>query len=36
VVAPPLGVVALIALVVLILRGRGRADQKYAGLRILR
>ncbi len=36
VVAPPVGVVALIGLVVLILRGRGRDDQKYAGLRILR
>ncbi len=36
VVAPPLGVVALIGLLVLILRGRGRDDQKYAGLRILR
>jgi hypothetical protein len=36
VVAPPLGVIALIVLVVLILRGRGRDDQKYAGLRILR
>jgi CDP-diglyceride synthetase len=36
VVAPPVGVLALIALIVLIVRGRGREDQKYAGLRILR
>lgn len=36
VVAPPLGVVALLALLFLIFRGRGRDDQKYAGLRILR
>jgi hypothetical protein len=33
---PPLGVVAVIALLVLIWRGRGRDQQKYAGLRILR
>ncbi len=36
VVAPPVGVIALIALIGLIFRGRGRDDQKYAGLRILR
>jgi hypothetical protein len=36
VVAPPVGVLALIVLIVLIFRGRGREDQKYAGLRILR
>jgi hypothetical protein len=36
VVAPPVGVVALIGLVALIFRGRGRDDEKYAGLRILR
>jgi hypothetical protein len=36
VVAPPAGVIALIALLVLLLRGRGRDEQKYAGLRILR
>ncbi len=33
---PPLGVVAAIALLVLLFRGRGRDQQKYAGLRILR
>ncbi len=36
VVAPPLGVVALLGLLWLLYRGRGREDQKYAGLRILR
>lgn len=36
VVVPPLGVVALLALVFLLWRGRGREQQKYAGLRILR
>jgi hypothetical protein len=36
VVAPPLGVVALLGLLWLIYRGRGRDEQKYAGLRILR
>jgi uncharacterized membrane protein len=36
VVAPPLGVVLLLTLLWLIYRGRGRDDQKYAGLRILR
>lgn len=36
VLAPPVGVLALVALLVLIFRGRGRDDQKYAGLRILR
>jgi hypothetical protein len=34
--APPVGVVALIGLVGLTARGRQRAEQKYAGLRILR
>jgi hypothetical protein len=36
VLAPPIGVIALLALLVLLLRGRGRDEQKYAGLRILR
>lgn len=36
VVAPPLGVVALLGLLFLIYRDRGRDEQKYAGLRILR
>ena len=36
VLAPPLGVVALLGLLWLFLAGRGRAEQKYAGLRILR
>jgi hypothetical protein len=36
VVAPPVGVVALLWLLWLLWRGRGRDDQKYAGLRILR
>ena len=36
VVAPPVGVIALIGLLWLIVRGRQRGQQKYAGLRILR
>jgi hypothetical protein len=36
VVAPPLGLVALLALLWLLYAGRGRGDAKYAGLRILR
>jgi len=36
IVAPPLGVVALLFLLWLIFRGRQRGEQKYAGLRILR
>ena len=36
VVAPPLGLIALLALVWLLYAGRGRGDAKYAGLRILR
>jgi hypothetical protein len=36
VVAPPLGLVALIALLWLLYGSRSRGDQKYAGLRILR
>ncbi|MDX6698985.1 MAG: hypothetical protein QOE65_2382 [Solirubrobacteraceae bacterium] len=36
IVAPPAGVVALLALGWLYWRGRGRDDEKYAGLRVLR
>ncbi len=36
VVAPPIGVVVLLALLWLLIAGRGRGEQKYAGLRILR
>ena len=36
VIAPPVGIVVLALLVWLLVAGRGRADQKYAGLRILR
>jgi uncharacterized membrane protein len=36
VVAPPVGVILLAALVWLLVAGRGRGEQKYAGLRILR
>jgi uncharacterized membrane protein len=36
VVAPPVGVILLLALLYLLIAGRGRSDQKYAGLRILR
>jgi hypothetical protein len=36
VIAPPVGIVVLGLLVWLLLGERGRADQKYAGLRILR
>jgi hypothetical protein len=36
VVAPPIGVIALVAALWLIYRGRQGGDQKYAGLRILR
>jgi hypothetical protein len=36
VVAPPLGVVALLALLWLVFASRRRSGQKYAGLRILR
>jgi hypothetical protein len=35
-VAPPLGVVALLALLWLVVAARRRSGQKYAGLRILR
>jgi hypothetical protein len=36
VVAPPVGVILVAALLWLLVAGRGRGDQKYAGLRILR
>jgi hypothetical protein len=36
VVAPPVGIVVLGLLLWLLIAGRGRDDQKYAGLRILR
>jgi hypothetical protein len=36
VIAPPVGIVVLALLLWLLFAGRGRADQKYAGLRILR
>ena len=36
VIAPPVGVVVLALLLWVLLAGRRRADQKYAGLRILR
>lgn len=36
VVAPPAGIVLLALLVWLLVAGRGRGEQKYAGLRILR
>ncbi len=36
VLAPPVGVIALILFAALLIRGRARGDQKYAGLRILR
>ncbi len=36
IVAPPIGPIALLALIWLLFRGRGRDEQKYAGLRILR
>jgi hypothetical protein len=36
IVAPPLGVVAVLGLLWLLYAGRGRDDAKYAGLRILR
>jgi Domain of unknown function (DUF4126) len=36
VLAPPVGVIGLALLVWLLVAGRGRAEQKYAGLRILR
>jgi hypothetical protein len=36
VIVPPLGVILLLALLWLLIAGRGREQQKYAGLRILR
>jgi Domain of unknown function (DUF4126) len=36
VVAPPLGLIGLLLLLWLLMAGRGREQQKYAGLRILR
>jgi hypothetical protein len=36
IVAPPLGLIALLGLLWLLYAGRGRGDAKYAGLRILR
>ncbi|HYB27635.1 MAG TPA: DUF4126 family protein [Solirubrobacteraceae bacterium] len=36
VIAPPVGLVILVLLVWFVVAGRGRSDQKYAGLRILR
>jgi hypothetical protein len=36
VVAPPVGLIGLLLLLWLLIAGRGRGEQKYAGLRILR
>ncbi len=36
ILAPPVGIVAVIAFLVLLVRGRGSGDRKYEGLRILR
>jgi hypothetical protein len=36
VLAPPVGVIVLLGLLWLLYAGRGRGEQKYAGLRILR
>jgi hypothetical protein len=36
IVAPPVGLIALLGLLWLLYRGRQRGEQKYAGLRILR
>jgi uncharacterized membrane protein YgdD (TMEM256/DUF423 family) len=36
VLLPPVGVIALLLLLWLLIAGRGRSEQKYAGLRILR
>ncbi len=36
ILAPPIGVILLLALLWLLIAGRGRGQQKYAGLRILR
>jgi hypothetical protein len=36
ILAPPVGLVALVAFVVLLIRSRGSSGQKYEGLRVLR
>jgi hypothetical protein len=36
VIAPPVGLIILIALLWFVMAGRSRGEQKYAGLRILR
>ena len=36
VLAPPVGPIVLLLLLWLLIAGRGREEQKYAGLRILR
>ncbi|MDQ3936954.1 MAG: hypothetical protein M3340_20245, partial [Actinomycetota bacterium] len=36
ILAPPVGLVAVVAFVVLLVRARGGADKKYEGLRVLR
>ena len=36
ILAPPVGLVALVAFLVLLVRTRGSGDRKYEGLRILR
>jgi hypothetical protein len=36
VLVPPVGIIVLALLVWLLFAGRGRSEQKYAGLRILR
>lgn len=36
ILAPPVGLVALVAFLVLLFRARGSGDQKYEGLRVLR
>jgi hypothetical protein len=36
IVAPPIGVILVAALLWLLIAGRGRSEQKYAGLRVLR
>ena len=36
VLLPPVGIVVLLLLLWLLFAGRGRSEQKYAGLRILR
>jgi hypothetical protein len=36
ILAPPVGLLAIVAFVVLLVRSRGSGDQKYEGLRVLR